>query len=373
MEKRKLKIDHAWREAKALVWQHRRRLGFAFGLLVVGRLAGLVLPASSKYLIDEVIGHGRRELLLPLAIAAGAATLIQAATSFGLSQLLGVAAQREIAQLRKRLHAHVLRLPTSFFDATKSGELISRVMNDAEGIRNLVGTGLVQLAGGFLTAGLALGVLLWLNWKLTLGNMVVVASFGVLLAYAFRRLRPIFRERSKVYAEVTGRLGESMGGVRVVKAYTAEPVEERVFGEGADRLFLNVRRTMTGISGVTAASTALLGVVGTILMIAGGRAIFSGAMTLGELIMYVFFTGLLVQPVAEIASIGTQVTEAFAGLDRIREIFGRTTEDAGDAAKSPLPDIAGDVEFDDVWFEYVEGQPVLRGVSFRAATGSTTA
>jgi subfamily B ATP-binding cassette protein MsbA len=371
--KKKPNLDRAWAEAKALVWEHRRRLGVAFLLMIVGRLAGLVLPASSKFLVDDVLANGRRELLLPLAIGAGLATLVQGATSFVLSQLLGVAAQGEIAKMRKRLHAHVLRLPTSYFDSTKSGELISRVMNDAEGIRNLVGTGLVQLAGGFLTAALALGVLVWLNWKLTLINVVVVGAFGALLAFAFRRLRPVFRERSKIQAEVTGRLGESMGGVRVVKAYTAEPEEERVFSLGADRIFANIKKTMTGISGVTAASTVLLGVIGSILIVAGGRSIFAGSMTLGDLIMYVFFTGLLVQPVAEIAAIGTQLTEAFAGLDRIREIFGRPTEDQEDAAKAAVETVEGDVEFEDVWFAYEEGQPVLQGVSFRASAGSTTA
>jgi subfamily B ATP-binding cassette protein MsbA len=372
-KEKKVRLDQAWRDAKALVWQHRRRLAIAFGMMLVGRLAGLVLPASSKYLIDEVLGAGRHELLLPLAIGAGIATLVQAATAFGLSQMLGVAAQREIAEMRKRLHAHVLRLPTSYFDSVKSGELISRVMTDAEGIRNLVGTGLVQLAGGLLTASLAFGVLMWLNWKLTLGNLIVVGGFGLLLGYAFKRLRPIFRERSKINAQVTGRLGESMSGVRVVKAYTAEPEEERVFGGGADRLFRNVRSTMIGISSVTAASTALLGVVGTILIIAGGRSIFAGAMTLGDLVMYVFFTGLLVQPIAQIAAIGTQLSEAFAGLDRIREIFAKETEDQRDADKLPVTDVDGDVELEDVWFEYEPGQPVLRGISFRAPAGSTTA
>jgi len=371
--KPKKRIDAAWREARELVWSHRRRLGFAFMLMVVGRVAGLAMPASSKFLIDDVVGRGRWELLLPLAVGAGIATLVQAGTSFSLSQLLGVAAQGQIAEMRKRLHAHVLRLPTSFFDATKSGELINRVMNDAEGIRNLVGTGLVQLAGGFLSALLAFGVLLWLNWKLTLVNVVVVGAFGAMLAVAFRRLRPVFRERSKIQAEVVGRLGESMGGVRVVKAYTAEPQEERVFAGGADRLFDNIRRTMTGISTVTAASTALLGVVGSILIVFGGRAIHSGQMSLGDLVMYVFFTGLLVQPVAEIAAIGTQLTEAFAGLDRIREILSQTTEDAADAQKSPVPGVRGDVVFENVEFSYEEGQPVLRGVNFRAAAGTTTA
>jgi len=371
--KRKVRVDQAWREARDLVWQHRHRLALAFVLLAAGRIAGLVLPASSKFLIDDVVGKGRFGLLLPVALAAGAATLVQAATSFALSQLLGVAAQREIARLRKRLHAHVLRLPTSFFDSAKSGELISRVMSDAEGIRNLVGTGLVQLAGGFLTAGLAFSVLLWLNWQLTLVNILVVAGFGGGLAFAFKKLRPIFRERSKILAEVTGRLGESMGGVRVVKAYTAEAAEERVFAGGVDRLFENIRRTVTGLSAVTSSSTALLGVVGTLLIVFGGRAIQSGGMTLGELVMYVFFTGLLVQPIAEIAAIGTQITEAFAGLDRIREIFGRATELDQDRDKAPVPRVEGDVAFEEVDFEYEPGQPVLRGVSFAARAGSTTA
>ncbi|MCM2269953.1 MAG: ABC transporter ATP-binding protein/permease, partial [Thermoanaerobaculia bacterium] len=371
--KKKVNIDQAWREARQIVWQHRHRLLFAFLLLVLGRLAGLVLPASSKVLIDDVVGQGRYGLLVPLALAAGAATLIQAATSFSLSQLLGVAAQREIAEMRKRLHAHVLRLPTSFFDSTKSGELISRVMADAEGIRNLVGTGLVQLAGGFLTAGLAFGVLLWLNWRLTVVNVAVVALFGGGLAFAFKRLRPIFRERSKILAEVTGRLGESMAGVRVVKAYTAEAIEERVFSQGVSRLFENIRSTVTGLSAVTSSSTALLGIVGTILIIFGGRAIQSGEMSLGELVMYVFFTGMLVQPIAEIAAIGTQMTEAFAGLDRIREIFGRPTELDEDRGKSPVESVDGDVVFEEVVFEYEAGQPVLQGVSFAARAGTTTA
>jgi subfamily B ATP-binding cassette protein MsbA len=372
-KKPKVRWGSALAEARELVWRQRGRLGLAFLVMLVGRLAGLVLPASSKYLIDDVLSGGRIDLLMPLALAAGAATIVQAVTSFVLSQVLGVAAQGQIAEMRKRLHAHVLRLPTGFFDSTKSGELIARVMNDAEGIRNLVGTGLVQLAGGIVTALLAFGVLVWVNWRLTVAILVVLAVFGGGLAFAFRRLRPIFRERSKIQGEVTGRLGESMGGVRVVKAYTAEAEEERVFSGGIDRLFRNIRSTMTGISAVTAGSTALLGVVGTVMMLAGGRAVLSGSMTLGDLVMYVFFTGLLAAPVAEIAAIGTQLTEAFAGLDRIREIFGRETEDRDDADRAPVEQVVGEVAFEDVWFEYEKGTPVLRGVSFRAAAGSTTA
>ncbi len=367
------KYDTALAEARQLVWQHRHRLGGAFVLLVIGRLAGLALPASSKLLIDDVVGRGRAELLLPLAIGAGFATVVQAVTAFALSQVLGVAAQREISEIRKRLHAHVMRLPTRWFDATKTGELISRVMNDAEGIRNLVGTGLVQLVGGLLTALLALGVLFWLNWQLTLVNLVVLAGFATALSSAFRRLRPIFRERSKIAAEVNGRLGESLGGVRVVKAYTAEPVEERVFGAGVDRLFDNVRRTMTGISAVTAGSTALLGVMGTVLLVFGGRAVLAGTMTLGDLVMYVFFSGMLAAPAREIAAVGTQLTEALAGLDRIREVFGQRREDAEDAALEPVESVRGEVTFDRVSFAYEAGQPVLREISFTAPAGSTTA
>lgn len=372
-KKPKVRWGSALAEARALLWRQRRRLAAAFGLMLVGRLAGLVLPASSKYLIDEVVGKGNVALLLPLALAAGAATLAQAATSFLLAQVLGIEAQRQIAEMRKRIHAHVLRLPTRYFDSAKSGELIARVMNDAEGIRNLVGTGLVQLAGGMLTAALAFGVLLWLNWRLTCAILVVLALFGGGLAYAFRKLRPIFRERSRIQAEVTGRLGESMGGVRVVKAYTAEPEEERVFSGGIDRLFRNIRGTMVGVSALTAGSTALMGVVGTLMMLAGGHAVLGGAMTLGDLVMYVFFTGLLVAPIAEIASIGTQLTEAFAGLDRIREILARETEDEEDAERAPVERVAGEIDFEGVSFEYEEGAPVLSEVSFHAPAGSTTA
>lgn len=372
-KKPKLKLESVWREAKTLVWQQRRRLGWALLLMLIGRVAGLVLPASSKFLIDDVLGKGDRGLLLPLALAAGAATLVQAATGWGLANLLGIAAQKQIAEMRKRLHAHVLRLPTSYFDGTKSGELISRVMTDAEGIRNLVGTGLVQLVGGLVTATLALGVLFWLNWRLTAAILFVILLFAGMLSYAFRRLRPIFRERNKIQAEITGRLAESLGGVRVVKAYTAEKFEEEVFGGGIDKLFGNVRSTMSAIAGVTSASTALLGVVGVIMMLVGGHSILAGTMTLGDFVMYIFFSGMLVAPVAEIAAIGTQLTEAFAGLDRIREIFGKTTEDDEDAARKPVEKLRGEVAFEDVWFEYQPDTPVLRGVTFHAAAGSTTA
>ena len=214
--KKKVSAAAAWREARALIWAHRRRLTIGLILMLIGRLAGLVLPASSKWLIDEVLGNGRTDLLMPLAIAAGAATLVQAVTSFGLSQLLGVAAQRAIADMRKRVQARVMRLPVRYFDSTQTGVLVSRIMSDADGIRNLVGTGLVQLVGGFVTAILGMGVLFWLNWRLTAVTLLVLGAFGGGMAYAFRILRPLFRERGKINAEVTGRLTEALGGIRIV-------------------------------------------------------------------------------------------------------------------------------------------------------------
>ena len=360
-------------EAKNLVWARRGRLGAGLLLMLVSRLTGLVLPATSKYLIDDVIGKGRHELLPMLALAAGAATIVQALTSFTLSQILGVAAQRSITDMRKRVEQHVLRLPVSYFDSTKSGVLISRIMTDAEGIRNIVGNGIVQLIGSIVTAILALGVLFYLNWQLTLITLVTLLVFGGLMALTFKRVRPLFRKRGEINAQVTGRLAESLGGIRVVKAYTSEKREDLVFAKGVHELFRNVGRTITAISGMTAAATVLLGVVGVIMMLVGGRAVVSGAMTLGELIMYIFFTGLMAAPVMSIASIGTQITEAFAGLDRIRELLNQRTEREEDSSRAPIAHVRGEVEFENVTFEYTPGVPVLKGISFHAPARTTTA
>jgi ABC-type multidrug transport system fused ATPase/permease subunit len=367
------KLSSVWREARDIVWARRGRLAVGLLLMLVSRLAGLVLPASSKYLIDDVLMQKRVELLVPLALAAGLASLVQAVTSFSLSQLLGVAAQRAITELRRKVHEHILRLPVSYFDSVKSGELVSRVLNDAEGIRNLVGTGLVQLLGSVVTATAALGVLLWLNWKLTLVTLSVMLLFAVGMGWAFRSLRPLFRERGQIQGEVTGRLSESLGGVRVVKAYTAERREERVFTRGVHRLLRNVARTITATSGVHAFSTLVFGSVGVVMMIVGGRAILAGTMTLGDFVMYVFFTGMLAAPLVQIASIATQLSEAFAGLDRIRDVQKLVTEDAEDAGKRPLPRVRGEVAMEGVWFEYSAGKPVLMDVSFHAPAGTTTA
>jgi len=363
----------AWQEARALVYAHRGRLALGLVLLLVNRLAGLVLPSSSKWVIDRVINQHHPELLLPLAAAAGAATLVQAATGFGLSQILGVAAQRAITDMRRTVQAYVLRLPVSYFDSTKSGILISRIMTDAEGIRNLVGTGLVQLIGGLVTAAIALGVLFYLNWRLTAIAILILACFGGGMAYAFTKLRPLFRERGKLNAEVTGRLGETLGGIRIVKAYRAERSERLVFTRGAHTLFRNVAATMTGISGLGSFATIIIGAIGILLILEGGHAILAGAMTLGDFFMYGIFIGLVALPLINIASIGTQITEAFAGLDRIREIRRVVTEDAEDATRAPVADLAGDVVFENVSFAYVPGVQVLKHVSLHAPPSSTTA
>ena len=363
----------AWREARELIWAHRNRLAIGFGLMVISRAAGLVLPASSKYLIDNVLIGGDGHLLMPLALAILAATVVQAATSFSLSQVLGVAAQRAVTDMRRRVQAHVLRLPIRRFDETQTGILISRIMTDAEGIRNLVGSGLVQLAGGLMTASVALGVLFWLNWQLTAATLVFLGVFAGGMAFAFQKLRPIFRERNKINAAVTGRLTETLGGVRVVKSYVAERREELVFTRGVHQLFRNIAKSITGVSAIGALSTVVVGVIGALVVMMGGRAIIAEAMTLGDFVMYIFFIGLVAAPLVQIASIGTQISEAFAGLDRIRELLGMTTEADEDLDRTPVTRIHGDVRFEDVAFEYVEDVPVLKAVSFDAKAGTTTA
>src|SRR3954468_12160284 len=368
-KKKKKLTSAAWKEDKALIWARRGRLSLGLALRLVNRLAGLVLPATSKFLIDDVIGRHRAEMLMPLAFAAGAATLVQAVTSFALSQVLGVAAQRAITDMRRRVEAHVARLPINYFDSTQSGVLISRIMTDAEGIRNLVGTGLVQLTGSVVTALFALAYLFYLNWYLTCITIVALAVFGGAMALAFKRLRPLFRERGKINAEVTGRLNETLGGIRIVKTYTAEKREELVFTKGVHRLFRNVAQSITGVSGITAFSTMVVGIIGVIMIVVGGRAILAGSMTLGDFINYILFTGLMAAPVVQIASVGTQISEAFAGLDRIRELMKMSTEDQEDAGKAPLGPIDGEVAFDDVTFEYNPGTPVLTHVTFRAPAG----
>ena len=372
-KKKNVSREVVWREARELMWRHRRYLWIGFALMLVSQVARFVLPTSTKFLVDDIIGQGRRELLYPLAGAVAFAAIIQALTSFSLSQVISITAQKAITEMRRKVQAHVSRLPISYFDSTQSGILISRIMTDAEGIRNLVGTGIVQLAGGLITSVISIGVLLWLNWQLTLGIILILATFGGVMAAAFTRLRPVFRLRGEVNARVTGRLAESMGGIRIVKAYGTEKREERVFTRGAHELFRNVAKTITGTSAVTAFASVVIGAVGVLMIIFGGGAILEGEMTLGDLVMYIFFTGMMAAPVVQMASISTQISEAFAGLDRIRELLHMRTEGDEDRSRSSLPEVDGEVVFDDVHFEYNEGVPVLQGISFRAPAGSTTA
>lgn len=374
-DEKKKKVDYsgAWAEARNLMWQARHRLALGAVLMIVSRLCGMVLPASTKFLVDEVLLKGDFSWLKWIALAVGSATFIQAVTGFSLSQILGVAAQRAITEMRKRMQRQIERLPISYFDSTQSGQLISRIMNDADGIRNLVGTGLVQISGSIVTATIALGVLFYLNWRMTSATLIVLIAFSGALFYAFRILRPVFRERGQITAEVTGRLGESLGGIRIVKAYTAEKREELSFTRGAHRLFRNVRKTMTGVSAMSGFSSIIIGAIGVVMILIGGNAVQNGTMTLGDLVMYIFFVGLLALPIIELTSIGTQITEALAGLDRIREVLGMKTEDDEDKQKEPLRAVRGTIDFENVYFEYEENVPVLKGVSFHSEAGKTTA
>ncbi len=366
--------------ADAVELIHARRGRLVVGLLImaVSRVAGLVLPGVSKFLVDNVIlAKGldmamRMRKLELLVLAAAAATVVQAVSSFSLSQLLGIAAQRSITEMRRRVQRHVGRLSISYFEHTKTGALLSRVMNDAEGLRNLVGTGLVEVVGGMMTAVLALGILFYFNARLTWIALGVLSLFGFVMLYAFKTLRPLFRERSKINAELSGRLTESFSGVRVVKAYGAEGRESLVFTKAAHRLFRNVAGTMTGLSTVGAASTLLIGGMTIVLMAIGGRDILLGRMSVGDFFAFTLYLGMMVGPVVQIVNIGSQLTEAFAGLERIREIRNETSEVAGDAARRPVDSVQGTVEFRDVHFAYQPDVPVLLGISFRAEPGTST-
>lgn len=381
MPEKKKKIDYtrAWIEAKRLIWDYRWRLLIGLALMLVSRAAGFVLPYSTKFLVDNVFGQAQYDLLKWIALAVGVATLISAITSFALSQVLGVAAQRAITEMRKRVQAHIERLPTSYFDSTQTGQLISRIMRDAEGIRNLVGTGLGQILGGLLSALVSMCFLFYLNWQITIVTLVVLAVFGFVLSYAFKQLRPLFRDRGEIEAEVTGRLNEGLGGIRIVKAYTAEKREELSFARGAHRLFRNIAKSMTGVSATGSFASLVIGAIAVVMIYFGGSAVIANiqdatkGMTSGDFTMYIAFTIFMVVPIVDLANIGTQITEAFAGLDRISEVFAMKTETDEDANRNALPRIEGTIDFEDVHFEYEENVPVLKGVSFHSEAGKTTA
>ncbi|MDA0874918.1 MAG: ABC transporter ATP-binding protein, partial [Bacteroidetes bacterium] len=286
-------------EVRALMWAHRGKLAFGFLLMVVNRGSGFVLPWASKYLVDTVLADGQLDKLFPLALAVGGATVVGAITNFSLSQIISVTAPSKSSPLRRRVQAHVTRLPVRYFDGTKTGVLISRIMTDAEGIRNLVGTGIVQLVGGLFTAIIALSWLFVINWQLTSATLAFLLAFGGAMAYAFSRLRPLFRERGEINSQVTGRLNETLNGIRIVKAYGVESREQAVFSKGVDELFQNVRKSITGVAAISTVAGIVIGGVGILMITVGGHAIASGTMTLGDFVMYIFLIGLLAAPIVQ--------------------------------------------------------------------------
>jgi len=341
--------------------------------MAINRIAALVLPYSTRFLIDNVIVKRHVEILKPLVLAVLVATLIQGITSFSLTQLLSKAAQRLIAELRQKVQAHVGRLSVSFHDSTKSGVLVSRIMSDVEGVRNLIGTGLVDLAGGLITAGIALVVLFRISSLMTVLAFGFLTCFAFALKKAFQTIRPIFRERGKINAEVTGRLAESLGGIRVVKGYHAEVREEQVFSGGVMRLLNNVMRTLTATSVMGLSASVLLGIVGAVIMYVGAKQILAGSLTIGGFFTYTLFMGFLIAPVMQIVQIGTQLTEALAGLERTQEILKESAEDSDPKRVVMLPEIKGDVDFRNVSFSYDGARTVLNDISFHAGPDTVTA
>lgn len=372
-KKKQASLRELWPELRAMIMPRRKILALGLLLMIVNRLAGLVVPGSTKYLIDDVVGQQRADLLTPLVLAVLGATLIQGATSFALTQLLSKTGQRLIAELRVKVQRHIGTLPVAYYDANKSGTLVARIMNDVEGVRNLIGTGLVDFVGGLMTAAISLVVLLNISVTMTLWTALAGGVFAFVLSKAFTKIRPIFRERGRINAEVTGRLTESLGGVRVVKGYHAEDREAQVFAKGVQRLLENVFKSLTAVSLMSLSSTVLMGVVSATIMWFGARQIFAGTLSLGELGMFIMFLAFLVAPIFQAVNIGTQLTEAFAGLDRTREVLREQPETADPRRTVAIGPIEGTVEFHHVDFAYEPGKPVLCDVSFRADPGTVTA
>jgi ATP-binding cassette, subfamily B, putative efflux pump len=368
-----MSLSVAMREAGLLLWAHRYRLALGLVLLVVTRLAALVLPAISKWMIDEVAAKQRWNLLPWLSLAAAAAMIVEASAAYGAWMVLGATAQQAIADIRLAVHAHVIRLPVAYFMATKSGELLPRILTDADGVPNLIGQGFLQFFGSLLTATVALVVLFSLDWRLTLVIMLILGALATSTTFTLRRLGPLFVDRARTFGELAGRLAETLGGIRIIKAYRAERREHDVFADGVQRLLRRSTSAMGMAATTSAFSTVIIGTIGIAVLSLGGMAMRRGTMTVGEFVMYVMLAGLIAAPIQQLATVGPLMTEAFAGLERIRELRLLATEDADDVTRRPVPDIHGDVTFEDVSFEYIPGIPVLKHVSFAAAAGSTTA
>jgi subfamily B ATP-binding cassette protein MsbA len=367
------RLRELWPDIREMMRPRRKILAIGFLLMVISKVCGLVLPASTKYLIDNVINKHQLQLLAPLVLAVLAATVIQGATGFAITQLVSKAGQRLIAELRAKVQAHIGRLPVSFYDANKTGTLVARIMTDVDGIRNLLGTGLIEFAGGLLTAVLVLGYLLHLSVLLTSIALVIVVGFALVLQKAFGTIRPIFRERGKINADVTGRLTESLGGVRVVKGYHAEAREEAVFQTGVQRLLDNILKSLTATSIMSLSATVLMGAVGAVIMYVGARQITAKVMTLGDFVTFTAMLAFLIAPMFQLVNIGTQLTEALAGLERTREVLRERPEDADPRRVVSLPPITGQLIFDRVNFAYDTGKEILHEISFRSDPGTVTA
>ncbi|OOG77168.1 ABC transporter ATP-binding protein [Algoriphagus sp. A40] len=358
---------------KSIIWPRRKHLFLGLFLIIISRLAGLVLPGASKYLIDDVIPSNDIDMLKWLIFAVVVSIVIQSVTSYSLTQILSVEAQHLIAKLRSQVQKHIIKLPIRYFDNAKTGELVSRIMTDVEGVRNLVGTGFAQMVGGVLTAVISLALLISISPMMTLYVLLPVLVFGLVSLKAFAKIRPIFRERGKINAQVTGRLTETLGGIRVIKGFNAENQEIKTFEKGVEELFLNVKASLTATSFVTSAGALLLGLASAGIMGIGGYMIMEGQMTFGDFLAFTLYLGFMIAPIVQMSNIGSQLTEAFAGLDRTEEIMNTPLEADDRKRTVTLGKIAGEVEFRDVSFAYESGKEVVKGISFKAPEGSVTA
>ena len=372
MDKPKKTVTFKW-ALKNIIWPRRKTIFLGLALIIVSRPAGLILPASTKYLLDDVVGNGDLELLKWLMLAIVGSLAIQAVSSFLLTKILSVEAQFLISELRVKVQKKVLSLPISYFDNTKSGSLVSRIMNDVEGVRNLVGTGLVQLVGGTLTAIISVFFLINMNATMTALTIVPISIFAVVALKAFGRIRPIFRERGKLNAEVTGRLTETLNGVRVIKGFNAEASENQTFENGARKLYENVKSSLTATAFVTSSGTFLIGLASAGVLGLGVYNIIQGELTTGELLAFISFLGFMIAPIVQMSNIGSQLTEAFAGLDRTEEIMQMDPEDLESQRPMVLKELHGDIKFQDVSFSYEEDKEVLHNINFDAPQGSVIA
>jgi len=372
-KKKKITTNSIKYVIKQIILPRKNLLLIGLVLIIINRLSGLVLPGASKYLIDDVIVKGEHSLLYLVLIVVGIAVTVQSVSSFALTRLLSVEAQYLISLLRTQVQQQIIHLPVRFFDNTKSGELVSRIMSDVEGVRNLVGTGLVQLFGGLLTSVIALGILLTINPLMTLLTVLPMALFGLISLKAFAYIRPIFRKRGEINADVTGRLTESLAGIRVIKGFNAEDQEINVFKKGVDRLFRNVKKSLTSTSLVTSIATLLMGITGVLIMGVGGNLIIDNQMTVGDFFAFTLYLGFLIAPIVQMSNIGSQITEAFAGLDRMEEILSLEKEGEEPERTLFFEDIKGNISFDNVSFSYEKGKEVLKNISFFAPAGTVTA